>query len=164
VHLEKARPRDELGSAQAADERDEPVVQLEAGLACELLELAGQVDQFAASPVGTSGEDKEAIRREQPSAAEEDLRKRRGEGRPTTPAAPRERRPCGVFAIESARSACAMPGASRSTTSRVASGVTSRGARPVPPVVRTRRAEAASSRTAVATCSRSSGTTLRSTS
>ena len=37
-------------------------------------------------------------------------------------AAPRERRPCGVFAIESARRACAMPGASRSSTSRVASG------------------------------------------
>ena len=83
---------------------------------------------------------------------------------PRTPAAPRERRPCGVLAIESARSACAMPGASRSSTSRVASGVTSRGASPVPPVVRTSRADAASSRIAAAIWPRSSGTTRRSTS
>ena len=73
-------------------------------------------------------------------------------------------RPCGVLAIESARSACAIPGASRSNTSRVASGVTSRGASPVPPVVRTNRAEAASSRIAAAIWSRSSGTARRSTS
>src|SRR5690349_23966578 len=83
---------------------------------------------------------------------------------PATPAVPRESKPCGVFAIESARSACAIPGASRSSTSRVASGVTSRGARPVPPVVRTRRDEAASALIAAAISSRSSGTTRRSTS
>ena len=59
-----------------------------------------------------------------------------------TPATPRESRPCGVFAIESARSACAIPGASRSSTVRVASGVTSRGAIPVPPVVSTSAARA----------------------
>ena len=38
-----------------------------------------------------------------------------------------------------ARISSARPGASRSSTSRVASGVTSRGPRPVPPVVTTRR-------------------------
>ena len=38
--------------------------------------------------------------------------------RPTTPATPRERSPCGVFAIESARSASAIPGASRCKTVR----------------------------------------------
>jgi hypothetical protein len=99
------------------------------------------------------------------------MRKRRAQDRrlttsvePRTPAAPRERRPCGVFAIESARNACAIPGASRSSTSRVASGVTSRGASPVPPVVRTSRADRASSRTAAAISTRSSGTIRRSTS
>ena len=61
---------------------------------------------------------------------------------PTTPATPRERRPCGVFAIESARTASAIPGATRSSTSVVASGVTSRGPKPVPPVVRTTWARA----------------------
>ena len=55
-------------------------------------------------------------------------------------------------------------GASRSSTSRVASGVTSRGASPVPPVVSTSCARAMSSRRAATICSRSSGTTRRSTS
>ena len=83
---------------------------------------------------------------------------------PTTPATPRESRPCGVFAIESARTASAIPGATRSSTSVVASGVTSRGPNPVPPVVSTTCADAASSRTASAIAGRSSGTTRRSTS
>ena len=56
---------------------------------------------------------------------------------PRTPASPRESRACGVFASESARSASAIPGATRSSTSAVASGVTSRGPSPVPPVVST---------------------------
>ena len=42
----------------------------------------------------------------------------------------REQWAWGVFAIESARIASAIPGASRSSTERVASGVTSRGATP----------------------------------
>ena len=51
--------------------------------------------------------------------------------RPIVPATPRESRPFGLAArVDSAR-----PGASRSTTDRVASGVRSRGANPVPPVV-----------------------------
>ncbi len=50
--------------------------------------------------------------------------------RPWMPATPRESSACGVFAIESARIASAIPGASRSSTERVASGVTSRGATP----------------------------------
>ena len=49
-------------------------------------------------------------------------------------------------------------------TSRVASGVTSRGVRPVPPVVRTTRASVASPRSASAISSRSSGTRRRTTS
>ena len=44
------------------------------------------------------------------------------------------------------------PGTSRSSTDSVASGVTSRGARPVPPVVSTRLRRAASSRSAAAIC------------
>ena len=52
-----------------------------------------------------------------------------------------------------------MPGTSRSITSRVASGVTSRGARPVPPVVITKDASAAASRMRAAMKGRESGTT-----
>ena len=52
------------------------------------------------------------------------------------PATPRERMPIGVWRSDSARIASAMPGASRSITARVASGVTSSGVRPVPPVVK----------------------------
>ena len=73
---------------------------------------------------------------------------------PIVPATPRESSPCGVFAIESARIAWEIPGASRSSTERVASGVTSRAASPVPPVVRTRSASSASSAIAAAICSR----------
>ena len=83
---------------------------------------------------------------------------------PRTPASPRESRACGVFASESARSASAIPGATRSSTSAVASGVTSRGPRPVPPVVSTTAASSASSAIASAIASRSSGTIRRSTS
>ena len=42
----------------------------------------------------------------------------------------------GVMASEAARMASAMPGARRVATAMVASGVTSRGPKPVPPVVR----------------------------
>ena len=48
-----------------------------------------------------------------------------------------DRQPRGVIRILSARMASGIPGASRSTTAKVASGVTSRGEKPVPPVVRT---------------------------
>ena len=86
------------------------------------------------------------------------------DARPRTPATPRESSACGVFAIESARIASAIPGARRSRTVIVASGVTSRGPRPVPPVVKTSLASTASSSIASAIESRSSGTTRRTTS
>lgn len=54
------------------------------------------------------------------------------------PATPRESSQCRVCWLEAARIASGIPGASRSTTARVASGVTSVGAKPVPPVVRIR--------------------------
>src|SRR5439155_1016397 len=79
---------------------------------------------------------------------------------PTAPATPRESIPCGVFSSDFARRASAIPGISRSITRRVASGVTSFGERPVPPVVRTTLAPARTApRIAVATRSTSSGTT-----
>src|SRR5258706_1012113 len=78
---------------------------------------------------------------------------------PTAPATPRESMPCGVFASERARSASAMPGTSRSITRRVASGVTSFGERPVPPVVNTTFAPPrTASRIAFAIFATSSGT------
>ena len=84
---------------------------------------------------------------------------------PRRPAMPRESSACGVRAMASARTASARPGVSRSTTDRVASGVTSRGANPVPPVVRTTATpESASSRIADAIRSASSETIRRSTS
>ena len=55
---------------------------------------------------------------------------------PRMPATPRDRRPCGL----TKRIASAIPGASRSITMRVPSGVWSRGANPVPPVVTIRPA------------------------
>src|SRR5712692_10861320 len=58
--------------------------------------------------------------------------------RPRVPTTARESMPKGVFCRLIARMASAMPGASRSITALVASGVTSRGASPVPPVVRIR--------------------------
>src|SRR5579883_2073745 len=80
--------------------------------------------------------------------------------RPRTPATPRESMPKGVCFRLSARMASAMPGASRSITARVASGVTSRGARPVPPVVRIklRRCSSHHARSVDSICERSSGT------
>ena len=57
---------------------------------------------------------------------------------PRIPAAARLRQPRGVMRMLSARMASGMPRVSRSTTARVASGVTSRGEKPVPPVVTTR--------------------------
>ena len=50
------------------------------------------------------------------------------------PDTPRESIPCGVWRSASARSASSIPGLSRSSAARAASGVTSRGANPVPPV------------------------------
>ena len=58
--------------------------------------------------------------------------------RPRMPAALRERQPRGVMRRLSARMASGIPRVSRSTTARVASGVMSRGEKPVPPVVSTR--------------------------
>ena len=60
--------------------------------------------------------------------------------RARTPASPRESAARGKVVSESNRMRSAIPGASRSSTARVASGVRSRGARPVPPVVSTRSA------------------------
>ena len=51
------------------------------------------------------------------------------------PQTPREIMAMGVCFNVSMRIASARPGASRSMTARVASGVLSRGAKPVPPVV-----------------------------
>ena len=53
------------------------------------------------------------------------------------PATARESAAIGVCASPVARISSARPGASRSITARVASGVTSRGPKPVPPVVTT---------------------------
>ena len=55
---------------------------------------------------------------------------------PRMPASPRDSMACWLNFRLSKRMASARPGASRSITRRVASGVTSRGAKPVPPVVR----------------------------
>ena len=54
------------------------------------------------------------------------------------PEIPRESIPCGVICTASTRMASANPGASRESTARVASGVTSSGVSPVPPVVKMR--------------------------
>ena len=58
--------------------------------------------------------------------------------RPAVPQTSRLVMPIGVYLSDSARIASAKPGTSRSMTSCVASGVTSSGVRPVPPVVRMR--------------------------
>ena len=47
----------------------------------------------------------------------------------------------GVLASEARRIASSRPGVGRSTTSRIASGVTSRGEKPVPPTASTRSIE-----------------------
>ena len=62
--------------------------------------------------------------------------------RPFSPAVPRESMAMGVSRAEAARRASAMPGRRRSHQAAVASGVTSRGPMPVPPVVRMKSASA----------------------
>src|SRR5690606_9627263 len=80
-----------------------------------------------------------------------------------TPARPRERAAAGTRARLSARRASAIPGTSRASTGRVPSGVSSRGPRPVPPLVRTRRTPSSSaSRRAAVTSWAPSGTTTTS--
>ena len=65
--------------------------------------------------------------------------------RPRMPATAAREHPVAACARgDAARIASAMPGASRSITARVASGVTSSGAKPVPPVVSTRSQRSAS--------------------
>ena len=56
--------------------------------------------------------------------------------KPFMPAAPREKTALGVSSRERRRRYSAMPGMARSQKAAVASGVLSRGAGPVPPVVR----------------------------
>ena len=70
-----------------------------------------------------------------------------------------------VTLSDSVRIASAMPGTSRGHAARVASGVTSRGPRPVPPVVKTTSAcSSSASRTmAAAMAAVSSGTSSRAT-
>ncbi len=57
---------------------------------------------------------------------------------PAIPEIPRESIPCGLTWTADQRIASAKPGASRESTARVASGVTSSGVSPVPPVVKMR--------------------------
>ena len=57
---------------------------------------------------------------------------------PRRPAIPRESIPRGVICTLAARIVSAMPGATRFMTASVASGVTSRREKPVPPVVTAR--------------------------
>ena len=63
---------------------------------------------------------------------------------PRTPAVWRERIAVGTWGRETARIASPKPASSLSSTAAVASGVTSRGAGPVPPVVMTRQHPASS--------------------
>ena len=56
---------------------------------------------------------------------------------PTLPTIARDNAAIGVCVKPAVRISSANPGASRSTTAFVASGVTSRGPNPVPPVVTT---------------------------
>ena len=80
---------------------------------------------------------------------------------PIVPATARDSAAIGVWVRPSARISSAKPGASRSMTARVASGVTSRGPNPVPPVVTTSPCDAESSVKTPSISRRSSGTTLR---
>ncbi len=80
---------------------------------------------------------------------------------PTLPTTARDNAAIGVWVRPAVRISSANPGASRSTTAFVASGVTSRGPNPVPPVVTTSPWTAASSRNARSISARSSGTTTR---
>src|SRR3990170_3845318 len=66
----------------------------------------------------------------------------------TTPATARDRAAIGVAFNPAANMRWTIPGAGRDTIDAVASGVTSRGPRPVPPVVRTRFPVWTASRTA----------------
>ena len=79
--------------------------------------------------------------------------------RPRTPAIARDKIAVGTVAKLRIRIASPKPGSSFSSTSRVASGVTSRRAGPVPPVVITRvqASRSHSSRNAAAIAGRSSG-------
>ena len=70
---------------------------------------------------------------------------------------PRPRAAKGVWRAPSWRMSSARPGTRRVETASVASGVMSRGARPVPPVVRTRAARLAAARRAGVSRSSSSG-------
>ncbi len=80
--------------------------------------------------------------------------------RPRIPATPRDNRPSGLTNLM----ASARPGASRSMTSLVPSGVWSRGAKPVPPVVTTSPWKLADTRaSSPATAATPSATTERST-
>ncbi len=80
--------------------------------------------------------------------------------RPRMPATSRERQERSVMAREAARMASGMPGAMRSQTAVVASGVTSRSENPVPPVVSTSATSwATTSLSASSIRVRSSGTT-----
>ena len=82
---------------------------------------------------------------------------------PRDPATARDRAAIGVCRVPSRRISSPNPGASRSRTARVASGVTSRGPKPVPPVVTTRANPrwSARSRRTVSMAGRSSGTAAR---
>src|SRR5215831_17093681 len=79
------------------------------------------------------------------------------------PATPRDSAARGKAVIEQIRIRSEIPGASRCSTARVASGVTSRGPSPVPPVVRIRSAASASHQpvSAETICVVSSGTSIR---
>ncbi len=78
--------------------------------------------------------------------------------RPTTPQTPRLKIANGVSFRPSARICSARPSTRRVQTARVASGVTSRTVSPVPPVVTTKRQDAAALRSAVSIASCSSAT------
>ena len=79
---------------------------------------------------------------------------------PRVPATARDSMARGVIFSPSVHMATGMAGISRSSTASVASGVTSRGDRPVPPVVTIRPIffSSAQSRSAALICSFSSGT------
>src|SRR5439155_16227480 len=67
LQLEEARPRHELAAAQAAEQRDEPVVQLEAGIGGERLKLTWQVEQSTVALIRPRRQYGEAPQREKAS-------------------------------------------------------------------------------------------------
>ena len=84
----------------------------------------------------------------------------------TMPATSRDRQALGVISIDALRMASGMPGVRRSHTSHVASGVMSRGEKPVPPVVTTSAtlsATAACKAATISACSSGTSTTCSST-